>query len=194
MPKAGLQPVVRLLALWAMPAVPALAQSGLIPQVQLNGVQRIAPGGSDLDPLRGNPRVLPTDLRAPMGFEDVFQLRSTDRFGREQSAFARRSGGLTAVFPRSVYVPSRNGLVPEVPAGTVFIIGEDHTFDAPPQGLSRSFNAMSFTAPLVSAQQMPEPPAPVRSTGPRPTPINESIWKNEEFRKRQIERLLTAPR
>jgi hypothetical protein len=180
------------LAIGALAAARAMAQSGLVPQAQVDSTQRIVPGSTDLDPLRGSIRVLPTDLRAPTSFENVYKLSTTDRFGKAQDLYARRNGGLTAVFPRSVYVQSRKGLVPEIPAGTVFIIGDDHNFDSAPATISRAYNAVSFTAPLISAQEKPGPPAPVRSVPLKPLSALDSIWKDETYRQRTISRLLES--
>lgn len=86
------------------------------------------------------------DLRAPMRFDRVFALRGAapanmhggtmlnfggsnivassmplDTTGTEW--FARVDGGLMAIFPKSVYDETRDGLTARAPAGTIFVIG-----------------------------------------------------------------------
>lgn len=83
------------------------------------GLQALDPGMQDLDPLRTSLRLQPVDLRQPMDFDKVYRLPgngATDRL-------VRMSGALAAVFPRSDYVPTENGVVALVPAGTIFHIG-----------------------------------------------------------------------
>lgn len=72
-------------------------------------------GWEDIDPLARSLFHARPDLRSATGFGDVFDLGD----GR----FARVDGGLVAVFPRSTYVGTLDGLVPTIPPGTVFYIG-----------------------------------------------------------------------
>lgn len=74
----------------------------------------VDPGVGDR-PMGAGGRLLPTDLRQPVGFQQVFAL--------PEGGFARQDGAITAVFPRSVYVNTRFGQRPVVPPGTVFRIG-----------------------------------------------------------------------
>ena len=71
----------------------------------------------DLGPLSRSLRVLGADLRQPANFDRVYRISGTD------DRFIRINGGLYAVFERSLYVPSEDGLVPLIPGGTVFYIG-----------------------------------------------------------------------
>lgn len=71
----------------------------------------------DLGPLSRSLRVLGADLRQPANFDRVYRISGTDE------RFMRINGGLYAVFERSLYVPSEDGLVPLIPGGTVFYIG-----------------------------------------------------------------------
>lgn len=63
------------------------------------------------------------DYRQEIGWESVFRLESTDRFGQQSVMFARRSGAVSAVFPRSVYSWTEQGPLIDVPPGTVFHFG-----------------------------------------------------------------------
>ena len=60
-------------------------------------------------------RVLPQVFRADTAFENLYQAPD----GR----FYRVAGAIVAVFDESVYRPSSSGLVPVIPANTVFHIG-----------------------------------------------------------------------
>ncbi|MBL8964799.1 MAG: hypothetical protein KF787_12925 [Phycisphaeraceae bacterium] len=80
-------------------------------------------GRGDTGPLATSNRVTPLDLRLPIGFDRVYRIEGSGRRGRSGDLFARQSGGLTAVFPRSQYIQLGSGLFPEIPAGTTFYIG-----------------------------------------------------------------------
>jgi hypothetical protein len=78
----------------------------------------VDPGVADVGPLGTTGRVLPTDLRQPANFDRVYEVElDGKRF------FVRAHGGVYAVFPRSDYVQTRGGVVPIVPAGTVYHLG-----------------------------------------------------------------------
>jgi len=71
----------------------------------------------DVDPLARSIRRIERGLRQPTGFESVYRLPG------DHDRFMRIDGGLYAVFPRSVYLNTRMGEVPLIPANTVFWIG-----------------------------------------------------------------------
>lgn len=54
-------------------------------------------------------------LELPSGYRHVYAL--------SQGGLMRANGGLAAVFPKSIYVQTREGVIPDVPAGTRFVIG-----------------------------------------------------------------------
>jgi hypothetical protein len=70
--------------------------------------------------------ILSRSFREPMA--DLRQAAEWDRVYRMEgdagAVFARRDGGVTAVFPQSDYVATRSGTVAAVPAGTIYVIGE----------------------------------------------------------------------
>lgn len=83
--------------------------------------REVEPGFGDVDPLRvGQREISLYDQRQPVGFHDLYELSG---FGGER-VYARRSGAVTALFPRSVYAQTRQGDVALIPPGTVFVIGE----------------------------------------------------------------------
>lgn len=114
--------------LWA---ITAAAVASLLMNTAASGqpastVPRLTPveqGRGDTGPLATSTRVTPLDLRLPIGFDRVYRIEGSGRRGRSSDLFARQSGGLTAVFPRSQYIESGSGLFPEIPAGTTFYIG-----------------------------------------------------------------------
>lgn len=102
-------------------AAPAAFAQNASPDPRLKPVEQ---GRGDTGPLATSSRVAPADLRLPLGFEKVYRL---DSGGSRTPAdlFARRSGGVTAVFKRSQYSQAGNGaLVAEIPAGTTFYLGK----------------------------------------------------------------------
>jgi hypothetical protein len=72
----------------------------------------------DVGPLSVSLRDYLTDLRQPTGFEHVY------RIGEQDDLLMRISGGLHAVFPRSVYADTRFGPLPRIPPGTFYFLGE----------------------------------------------------------------------
>ncbi|HLO41933.1 MAG TPA: hypothetical protein VK176_12985 [Phycisphaerales bacterium] len=84
---------------------------------------RVDPGRQDTGPLAASSRVLPMDLRLPTDFEQVYQIQAKTGERSRTELFARRSGGLTAVFPRSQYLETRGGILAQVPAGTTYYLG-----------------------------------------------------------------------
>jgi hypothetical protein len=105
-------------------AVPASAQVPYPTQGQhIPGVprtlERIDPSYGDVSPLGESLRDvnMRVDLRTPFGFNDVYRVP-----GRED-LLMRANGGMYAIFPQSVYVPSERGMAATVPPGTVFSIG-----------------------------------------------------------------------
>ncbi len=117
----GIPPLITLLTITAFCASRAEAQD-------LKPVEQTI---EDIGPLGQSHRILPEDLRLPTGFERVYRVPgSADQFrfnanqGHTDDMLMRINGALRAVFPRSVYIPTRRGLKTDVPPGTVFHIGQ----------------------------------------------------------------------
>lgn len=111
----------------------AIAGVGCIAAAASQAYQPVLPGRldqgfADVDGLRISLRVVPDSFRADTGFEHVY--RAPD--GR----LYRVAGAIYAVFDRSVYVPTRGGVLPTIPPGTTFHIGTP-TWDEP-NGAGRS--------------------------------------------------------
>lgn len=117
-------------------------------------LQRVDPGVGDIDPLRTSLRDLSVDLRGSGDFSSVYRLPGTTPGGTDER-FVRFGGGTTAVFPRSVYVPTNGGLGAEVPPGTVFYIGGVPTvqpWERPLTGMGAP-RARVLAPPPASAQR-----------------------------------------
>ena len=72
----------------------------------------------DINPLSSSLREMHSDLRQPIGFQNVYHVPGRD------DLLMRVNGGIYAVFPESEYTVNRKGkTVPVIPAGTVFYIG-----------------------------------------------------------------------
>ena len=72
----------------------------------------------DISQLSTSFRYVEPGLLKPSGFDQVY------RYSGRKDFFVRIDGATHAVFPRSTYVPTRNGKRPTVPPGTVFYIGD----------------------------------------------------------------------
>jgi hypothetical protein len=163
-------------------------------------------GVADVGPLSASSRVVPRDLRVPSGFDRVYRF-GTGGAGGEK--YARISGGITAVFPRSQYVPTRDGYEVQTPAGTVYYIGRLpgsvlETADAlaaermlPRPGFDdRSARRAVLDRPRAPARADP-PPRPaqaVTSAALRPAapaPISKpTLFTDEPYRARRVAELL----
>ena len=91
-------------------ANPALGQS-----IPLRPVEQTV---EDVSGLSTSFRYVEPGLLQPSGFDQVY------RYSGRTDFFVRIDGATLAVFPESVYVPSNNGLVAAVPAGTIYYIGD----------------------------------------------------------------------
>lgn len=119
----------------ALAAWPALGQSPTgtdptpLPAGQLRGLTPVDAGRPDVSPFALSFRRLQIDLRRPLGFDQVYQIDPAPpligAMGRPTGPprYARQSGALTAVFPRSEYRPTEDGVKVVVPADARFHIG-----------------------------------------------------------------------
>lgn len=120
-PPRALASILAWQLLLVLVAFPAAAHGQSVPgQPQLKPVE---PGRTDTGPLAASNRVLPADLRMPLGFDRVYRFQARAGGRSPVEMFARRSGGVTAVFPRSQYTESPEGPIPSVPPGTTFYLG-----------------------------------------------------------------------
>lgn len=99
------------------------------PAGHIEGLTPVDAGRPDMSPFALSFRRLQIDLRRPLGFDQVYQIDPAPPMigavGRPVGAprYARRSGALTAVFPRSEYMATEDGVKVVVPPDTRFYIG-----------------------------------------------------------------------
>lgn len=160
------------------PSAPSSASKSSAPTLK-----PVDPGVADADPLATSGRILPTDLRQPANFDRVYEVElDGKRF------FVRAHGGVYAVFPRSDYVQTRQGVIPIVPAGTVFHLGS----------LPKSERASSSAADtaLNPANAKPARPARQDQTPPSnaaPTPESAAAQPAPAARPNPAQRQNTEP-
>ncbi|MCA9282497.1 MAG: hypothetical protein H6812_13850 [Phycisphaeraceae bacterium] len=95
--------------------------------------QPVQQGVADVDPLLESLRTYSPSLRQDNNYQHVYILDRND----PNSPFFRRAGGLYAVFPRSEYVLTSDGVVAAVPPGTVFHFGRPEPGHALPAPVER---------------------------------------------------------
>lgn len=132
---------------------------------QSAGERPVVEGTSDVSPLADSLELRPIDLRLPSGFDRVYEVPTG-----EGSLFARIDGGLTAVFPRSEYTATPYGAVAEVPAGTVWVIGQTPRWLADQNGVlttDRGVAGAAQASPLrVDMRAGAAPPVPPMAPAP----------------------------
>ena len=74
-------------------------------------------GVEDRGSLSESLRSAPLDTRQDQSFERLYKIEGSD------GVYVRKAGGLYAVFKNSTYIDTEQGLIPIVPAGTVYSIG-----------------------------------------------------------------------
>lgn len=168
-------------------------------QTDPRALRPVDQGVGDTGPLSANRRVVPLDMRVPSGFDRVY------KFGEGSSSkFARRSGGLTAVFPRSTYIGSASGTVAVIPPGTMFYVGKlpDSLFGGGVGGLgSRPIPKplmLADTSAIDLARAPANRPVESRQENRAVTPSSKvresntvfSVFDDERFRTRRIDGLL----
>ncbi|MCC6661674.1 MAG: hypothetical protein IT437_12400 [Phycisphaerales bacterium] len=163
---------------------------------QQRHLERVTPGIDDIGPSSVDPRVVPPDLRQPLGFEGVYRLGERSPWGGvDVRPLVRVSGATIAVFPRSSYVRTREGPRPLIPAGAVFYLG--HIPDdldgsrgrVPPSLLANPLDSV-FLRPLdLSIHDGARPGAPAPADASVPT---GSLMSSDRYRRARIAELLGA--
>lgn len=159
---------------------PALAQEGL---------EQVEPGISDVEPRAAGLRSLRVDLRSTSGFETLYHGPWIDPELGTRDVFTRTSGAVSAVFPRSSYVETSEGTVPEVPAGTIFYIGSPQAQQSLPEAPENRPGRYNLLRDLSSG--------PISQTWHRGQAMLDfdadlSIWSDEEYRQIRVSRLLNS--
>ena len=84
-------------------------------QVLSLDLKPVEQGIADRGALDGRMRTIESGLQLPAGYRQCFE--------RPGGGFMRADGGLVATFPQSIYAQTENGLLPDIPASTTFVIG-----------------------------------------------------------------------
>ena len=99
--------------------------------LEFRELKRVESFVADIGPLGTSGRQQDASLRVPNDFGGLYQIPK-DASTPYAGWFARRRGGLTAVFPKGDYMADKDGLYPVVPANTTYIMGAIQT-GIPPQ-------------------------------------------------------------
>jgi hypothetical protein len=146
----------------------ASAQSTSPPGSRPGTLRPVDQGVADLGPLGIGRQSLQRDLRTSDDFQNLYSFQRTDVFGRQETLFFRRAGAITAVFPRSAYVPTRRGLAPTIPAGTIFYLGDPpeppgprarESDEKPPHFVDNAAPSAAMPAPGATRLVLEAPPA-----------------------------------
>ena len=97
--------------------------------LEFRELKRVESFVADIGPLGTSGRQQDASLRLPNDFDGLYQIPK-DADTPYAGWFARRRGGLTAVFPKGDYNADKNGLYAVVPANTTYIMGAIPTGDA----------------------------------------------------------------
>jgi hypothetical protein len=168
------------------------------------GQQPLPPGAVKMDPGVGDRKLgvgridLRQDLRMQNDFGTVYRFTAPNPYGGPgntgQTMFMRIEGGTTAVFPQSVYVPTRQGEIPLVPPGTTFYIGDlprpwMSQHEAPPPRAPNYLDLRADTRAQGLALPSPAPNAPAT---PAADPGPPTIWNSETYRVRVVGELIDS--
>ncbi len=158
----------------------------------------IDPGTEDVSNLWTGSRQMPVDLRTPLNFDKVYRVEGDlSRLGvlgvsaqQGQAMYARASGGMIAIFPRSEYVRTKQGTVPVVPANTTFLLGSIRTLgqaaptggDAPSATAASAAQRVDLRANATPVAEVAKEPAAKREAA--------TIWTSEVMRRSRLAALL----
>jgi len=165
----------------------------------------VEPGSRDVSPLNTSLRRLDVDLRVPTGFDRVYAVSPQPGVGSAFNVdggvslggaslsdlgvrwFARMSGGLIALFPRSTFTPTPEGLLTDVPPGTVYFLGTPSA-----QALARATHE-PFTP--TGAPATPRSRVDLSARGPAASvaepDASASLLEDAGYRRRRLLQLLS---
>lgn len=180
-------------SLFALPAVLPIVLVATQPCLgQIETLVRVEQGVSDVEPIAHSLLVQPVDLRSSVDFEILFEGTWNDPIIGVRDVFARRQGALTAVFPRSSYVRTESGLVPKIPAGTIFYIGDPvPAMDMPAQSSEHATANGRLDLRLDTSVRQDEQRR-LREEAALSFDADMSIWTDESYRQIRVSRLLQA--
>ncbi len=197
----------------------------LKPQVYSVELSTVDQSIADLGPLTGSLRQMSQGMEFPTGFRKVYQVpdsidpASNPNLGLPpaERRFMRGDGGLAAMFDRSVYIPTEDGLLPDIPASTIWVIGGIPLATEPGHGMLLPIDPLNpGRVPSRSQNLVPAPPSRVpgpqvgfstnselfwRTTGASGSRIEEAhssstrnirFLEDPEYRKQRLQKLLNA--
>ena len=189
---------------FATPHATSQQQNQNLNQPALREVDQQVQGRNDLAASTRKPF---SDLRLPLNFDRLYEVDSSairSRAGIQGRAFARASGGLVAVFPRTDNRRLAPGVeVVSVPPGTVYLFADTATWTGMTTDRSRTSSPNSlvqrieqqplpanpFANPPVPAKQVSEADA-LAQTKDDIVPSGPTIWTNEQWRAGRVGALL----
>ncbi|HZW10372.1 MAG TPA: hypothetical protein VFF69_10755 [Phycisphaerales bacterium] len=155
----------------------------------------IEEGFDDVSPQAESNRLQPVDTRIPLDFTRVYEIIDAP------GLLARRSGAVTAVFPRSIYNADASA---PIPPGTVFYVG-DLPVDLAQPGMftpnapglaapARAGNRLDTAAgariqtPIVGARIDLRVPAagPALGATPESDQPAPTMWQSEAYRQQRV--------
>lgn len=151
--------------------------------------KRVDAGHADVSPLDTSLRQVSTDLRVDDNFQGVFEVPGN------ADQMMRSAGGINAVFSRSDYVATGGGLMPVIPAGTVFYIGAPPTKAlAGGHGGASGPDLRVYTAVRVGGEGSDVPLAARGEVGPvKPSTVDDEgyrvslLWALADREKQRLE-------
>ncbi len=144
---------------------------------------------ADVSPLRTSLIRLEPDHGWATGFERVYESPLyPDRF-------IRVHGAVWAMFPKSEYLQTEDGLLPLIPASAEFFIGPPPLMLATPAAAAPSPNYVSLLAPsrYLGADNQRDSRAtwtPARARPEAPAPARVTIWSSSDYRSRRLDAIL----
>ena len=166
------------------------------PQVYSVELSTVDQSIADLGPLTGSLRQMSQGMEFPSGFRKVYQVpdsidpASNPNLGLPpaERRFMRGDGGLVAMFDRSVYIPTEDGLLPDIPASTIWVIGGIPLATEPGHGMLLPVDPLNpGQLPSAPSRLVPEPPSRVPGAQAGYVTRSEVFWRAERNGNDQIE-------
>lgn len=172
----------------------AFAQRGLppIPGALPEPLQPIDEGIADRGSGAVSFRRIEVDQRQDTNFDHIYTAP-----GRPD-LLMRRDGAITAIFPQSIYAVSKGGMIPMIPAGTIYFLGtpscDDPCLPAPIAGApTRSSvpdrDTRTNSAPMSAPIDARVSSSTYKPTPQRPAPDDTSAIMDSAAERARIQRL-----
>ena len=134
------------------------------------GLEVVDQAVSDRGPLDVSLRQRESGLALPTGFRKVYRLPGEESgFGvgdRTSDRLMRANGGMAAVYEQSIYLQTEQGILPDVPASTTWVIGGIPLASEPGHGMLLPIDPLNIGR-LPQFRRNANPPAPARVSGER---------------------------